>query len=303
MTTSNETESQKKKSIIRWEAIIPITLVIVGTSIYSTLFLDHHIRKSIEWIAYAALGSEVNVEKVKTSFFSASIEINKIQITNAETPSRNSLEIGSIRFSMLWDALLRAKVVVNEAALEGLRYDTLRASPGKVKPPEPPSNKPGIAEKLGAEALTMVQDKNKDNVMGDIAALLGGGDSETQLLKLESSLASKEMLNKFEAALASKKEAWALRIKELPTTKQLEDIEKRIGKVKTQDFKTPQELQASLSEFDTIIKDGDAAYKKVSSATSDLNSDLNVMTKEMKSIEEQINLDIKELQAHFKLTE
>ena len=259
----------KSKGIIRWEAIIPTAIIVTGIGAYSHFFLDHHLRKGLEWGSYEALGSEVNIGSLKTSVLNASLEINNIAITNSEKPTHNSLEIGSIRFSMLWDALLRAKVVVNEAAVEGLRYDTARTRPGKVKPPPPPSNEPSAAEKLSQEALDMIEKQNENNVMGDLAALLGGGDSQEQIGKLENKLESKQMLASFETALKEKQLAWDKRLKELPSAKEIEALGQSLQKIKTKDFKTPQELQNSLTEFDKVLKEADAKYKAVSAASSD----------------------------------
>lgn len=291
----------KSKGIIRWEAIIPTAIIITGIGAYSHLFLDHHLRKALEWGSYEALGSEVNIGSLKTSVLNASLEINNIAITNSDKPTHNSLEIGSIRFSMLWDALLRAKVVVNEAAVEGLRYDTARTRPGKVKPPPPPSNEPSAAEKLSQEALGMIEKQNENNVMGDLAALLGGGDSQEQISKLENKLESKQMLASFETALKEKQLAWDKRLKELPSAKEIEALGQSLQKIKTKDFKTPQELQNSLTEFDKILKEADTKYKAISAASSDAGSDLKQLNADLKSIEEQIKKDIKDLEAHFKI--
>lgn len=299
--TTENSKSKKAKGIIRWEAIIPFTLIIGGIGLYSHFFLDHHLRKGMEWAGYEALGSEVNISEIKSSFFNASIEITGLQLTNSEKPSHNSIEIGSIRFGMSWDALLRAKVLINEMAVEGIKYDTTRKTIGRVKPPTPPAKGPGMAEQLSQEALGMIEDQHQNNVMGDIAAILGGGDSSAQLDKLQAQLASKEMIGKFEADLKAKQLNWDQRIKSLPTNKDIEALNQRLQKVKTKDFKTPQELQTALSELDSIIKDGDAKYKQISSAAGDLNSDLAKLNAELKSLEEQIKADIKELQAHFKI--
>lgn len=301
--TNNDltTKKTKSKGIVRWEAIIPFTAICVGFGAYMHFFLDSHLKSALEYGGYQALGAEVNVNAVKSSFWNAQISISGIQFTNSEKPTHNSLEVGDIRFGMSWDALLRAKILINEMAVEGLRYDTARKSPGKVKPPTPPQKGPSMAEKMSQEALGMIERKNEDNLMGDLAAILGGGDANAQLDKLQGQLASKEMLNRFEADLKAKQTEWENRFNSLPSNKDIEALSQRLQKIKTKDFKTPQELQASLTELDSILKEADSKYKQVTTAGSDLNKDFSSVDQELKKIETQIKEDIKDLQAHFRI--
>lgn len=301
MTTTQNTPSPKKKGIFRWEAIIPFTIFCALVAIYFHLFFDSHLRKAMEWGGYKAMGAEVNVAKVETSFFNASLLIKGIEITNAEKPTHNSLEIGDIRFSMLWDALLRAKIVINEAAVEQIKFNTKRKHIGKVKPPEPPSNEPGFIDELSQKALGKVSEKGENNVLGDAIALLTGTDANAQLDKLKNSLPSKAMIESFEKDLKGKEKAWDARLKTLPQEKDLKALNDRLNKIKYKDFKTPQELQTSIQELDTLVKDGERMYKQVESTANDLGSELKGIESQYKQIESQVKTDIKSLEEHFRI--
>ncbi|NJM09721.1 MAG: hypothetical protein HC883_02150 [Bdellovibrionaceae bacterium] len=63
----------------------------------------------IEYVGTQVNGAEVNVGHLNTSFLRASLEIGGIEVTDKNKPERNLVEVGSIKFKMLWDALLRAK--------------------------------------------------------------------------------------------------------------------------------------------------------------------------------------------------
>lgn len=307
----NETDKKvekikKPKGPIRWEAIVPFSIITLVVILYFHFFFDLHLRKSIEWIGYQAVGAQVDVAKLETSFFKASLRIQGIDITNAEEPTKNSISIGDIRFSMLWDALLRAKAVVNEVAIEQIEFNKPRATPGKVKPPEPPAPEKESAlakeaDKLKDKALSQVQIGNEGNVLGDIVAMLGGSSSEMQLEKLNQSLISKEKAKALEEDFKKKQAAWQERLKQLPQGKDFQALGDRLGKVKTSNFKTPQELQDSLKEIDAVLKEGDAKYKAIQSASTDFNSDLKTAQDGLKSLEAQIKSDIKELEKHFKI--
>lgn len=301
--TTTETNSQKikVKGPIRWEAIIPFTIICILVGGYFHFFFDGHLRRGLEWAGYKAVGTEVNIAKIETSFFKASLRIQGIEVTDGEKPTHNSIKIGDIRFSMLWDALLRAKFVINEAAVEQIAFGVKRSHPGKVKPPEPISTEPGMAEEIKAQALKEAQEQAGENILGDIFAMLGGSDSSAQLQKLQDSLPSKAMLEKFEVNLKSKQQAWDQRLKTLPQGKDIQTLGTRLEKIKTKDFKTPQELQTSLQELDKVFKDGDGMYKQVQSAGDDLSKDLKALDAQYKEIEKQVKADIKALELHFRI--
>lgn len=134
--TGKPTKDLKKKGILRTEAVVPFLIVVAILYAYFHFFFDMHLKKAIEWGGYQAVGAEVDIAKLETSFFRGTIRLQGIEVTNAEKPSHNSFAIGDIRFGVLWDGLLRAKFVVEEMAVEQIKIDTLRKSPGKVKPPE-----------------------------------------------------------------------------------------------------------------------------------------------------------------------
>ncbi|NUN07017.1 MAG: TIGR03545 family protein [Bdellovibrio sp.] len=301
MNTTPTTKTKKSKGPIRWEAIIPFTIICVLIAAYFHFFFDGHLRRALEWGGYKAIGAEVNIAKLETSFFNASLRIQGIEITDAEKPTHNSIVIGDIRFSMIWDALLRAKAVVNEAAVEQIAFGTKRSHTGKVKPPEPESNEPGMAVQLKGQALSEAQEQAGENVLGDVIAMLGGSDANVQLQKLQDSLPSKAMIENFDKELKAKQQAWDARLKTLPQGKDIQALNERLNKIKYKDFKSPQELQSSLQDLDRLYKDGDTMYKQVQATGDDLSNDLKAMEAQYKEIEKQVKTDIKSLEQHFRI--
>lgn len=302
----NNEKKQKAPGIIRWNAIIPFTIILILFMAYMHFFFDSHIKSAMEWAGYKALGAEVNIAKVKTSFSEANISIQGIELTDSEKPTQNAIKIGEVKFGMLWDALLRARIVVNEAAVEQIEFAVPRQTPGKVAPPEAiKTNEPSAltkeTDKLKQEALSQAKQEYNDNVLGDVVSMLGGADPNAQLKQLESNLASKEMLKKFQDDLAIKQKQWDEKIKSLPQGKEIQALGDKLGKVKFKDFKNPQELQQSLQELDSIFKEADAKYKVIQATSNDFNSDFKNTEAQYKAVEEQIKKDIKDLEAHFRI--
>ncbi len=303
-------KKNKPKGPLRTEAVLPFTIIILLVMIYFKLFFDSNLRKGLEFAGYKVTGAEVDIAELQTSFFKASIRIQGIEVTDAMKPSHNSVSIGDVRFGMLWDAILRGKVVIKEVVVEKIEFGKPRKSPGKVKPPEPvvvneddgkPSALQKEAEKVKDKALSATESKYNNNVLGDVANMLGGTDSKVQMDKVEGSLLSKDMATKLNADMKLKSQAWQDRLKKLPQAKDFQALSDRAAKVKTKDFKSVDELQSSLKEFDSIFKEADAKTKEIQAANSDLNQDLQTSQKQIKDLEEQINKDAKNLESHFKI--
>jgi uncharacterized protein (TIGR03545 family) len=305
------TKKTKKKGPIRTGAVVPFIIIVAIIVLYFKFFFDSNLRKALEYGGYQALGAEVDIAKLETSFFNASIRIQGIEVTDSQKPTHNSISIGDIRFGVLWDALLRAKVVINEIAVEQVEFGKPRKTAGKVKPPEPvevtpaeedkPSKIKQEAEKLKNQAVETAQKNYNNNVLGDAANMLGGSSANVQLDKIQGTLPSKEMAAKLETDLKAKQEAWQTRIKNLPQGKDFQALGDRLNKVKTKDFKSLDEFQNSLKEADAIFKEADAKYKEVQSANKDLNADLANTQNQIKALDDQIKADVKNLEARFNI--
>ena len=261
-------------------------------------------RKAFEFAGYQLLGAQVDINNLETSFLKGTFRVQGIEVTNSEKPTHNMVKIGDIRFGVLWDALLRAKFVVDEMAVEQIEIDVPRKSPGKVKPPEAVQQQdggPSAADKFKDKALNTVENKYDQNVLGDLAAVLGGTSSGDQLGKIEGSLPSKARLKELETAYQEKSKKWQEKINSLPKAQEVQALGDRLGKVKVKDFKTPQELQQSLSEIDSILKEADAKYKTVQSTGDELNTDLKTLDQEFKELDAMVKKDIKDLETRFKI--
>ena len=309
MTESNSL-SKKSKAIkspgpSRWGSLIFFGVLIGVTTVYTSLFLDLHLKKAMEWAGYSALGVQVDVGQVRTSFLNLSLQIKNIEITNRENPMTNSISIGDIRMALLWDGLLRAKFVMNEAAVEQIEFLKPRKTPGRLRPPSPPSNEPSVieqeAKKIKSLAIEKAEREGANNVFGDLISLLQGKSGEAQLDQFKDKILSKNQAQQLETEVKKKQQEWQERLKSLPQGPEFEELGKRLGKVQTKDFKSIDEVQKSIQAIDSILKEGDSKIKAIQSASQDLNNDLNKTQTQIKDLEKQIQADIKSIEQHFRL--
>ncbi len=301
MSDEIKTKTKKPQGPIRWNAIIPFIIISGLFYLYFVLFFDSHMKSAIEWVGYKAMGAEVNVGQFKSSFLKGNVQISKIEVTNAESPSFNSIELGNIGFDLNWDALLRVKFVIETIAVEGVQFMSKRAYPGKVAPPEPPSNEPGFAQQLQAKAINKLDKENQNNVLGDTAQFLKTGKFDQQIQNIQDQILSKKMADEMSAKWKNKQTEWNAKIKTLPTSAELNAIKDRFNKIKFKDFANLQELDTSVKEADALIKDIDAKNKQIQDLKNQFDADMKGFDTDYKSLDAQVKKDIDNLKSRFQI--
>lgn len=290
---------KKRQGPIRWEAIAPLTIVVAVIWAYFFFFFDTHARHGLEYIGTQANGAEVNIAELKTSFWGASLEVSGIEITNAETPAKNIVELGTMKWQMLWDALLRGKVVIEDASILDIRVGTVRKKPGRVLPPDPPGD--SKFQKLKEEALANAEKQFSQNVLGDAAALLQGADPAKQLTSIGDELKSSQRIKELEAELKKKQTEWNDRIAKLPKNEEIQNFEKRGKAIKLDGFSNPMEVQQSIQQIDALVKDVDSKVKEVQSTSAAVGSEMKAMQTSFDQLKGFVDNDIKDLQARLKI--
>ncbi len=290
---------KRPKGPIRWEAIVPLLIVIAVVWAYFFFFFDAHVRRGLEYVGTNANGAEVNIASLKTSFWHASLEIHGIEITNAESPAKNIIELGTMRWEMLWDALLRGKIAIEDASILDIKIGTVRKKPGRVLPPDPPG--PSKFQQLKEQALDQAQKEFSQNVLGDSAALLQGADPAKQLTSIGNDLASSKRIKELEAELKKKQAEWNERIAKLPKNEEIQAYEKRAKAIKLDGFSNPLEIQQSVQQIDALAKEVDGKFKEVQSTSQAVGSELKTMQGQFGELKGLVDKDIKDLQARLKI--
>lgn len=296
-TDKKEDKKNKKKGPIRYEAIIPVLVLSAITYVYFAYYFDHHMKKLIEYVGTQANGAEVNVDSVRTSFIKASFDLDRLQVTDPERPTHNSLEIGNMHFQYLWDALLRMKFVVEDASINDIKLLSKRSSPGKVLPPKPAS--PSKMEALQAQVIAQVKNKYGANVLGDAIKLLEGGDYKEQIQEIRGTLKSESRVQAMIADVNTKKEFWDGKVKELSDTSKLKEIETTIAEVRGE--KNLMNQAKGVSKLNDLLKEVNKQYKEIEKSSKTLQAEVKAVTNYPKELQALVNEDIAALKDRFKV--
>lgn len=298
---SNMSGKKKKvKGPLRLEAIIPILIVGILLGVYFRFFFDSNLKSLIAYSATQVHGAEVNVAYVRTSFLNPEIVIGGIEVTDKTEPSRNLVSLSKIRFKLLGDALLRAKVVVEDASMEEIQAYSPRKSKGYILPPPKPSDEPSTAQELEQQALVETKKQYSQNVLGDIANVLGGVDTKDQLKNIQAKLGSEARIKEVESFSDQKEKEWKKRLEELPKSQELDALVKQ---AKSLDFssKDPIKSLKNLRELEKIVKKADEKIDTYKQANKDLKKDYANLTKSLKDIDNYIKKDVDDLKKRFRI--
>ncbi len=300
-TTKVKTPKKPKvKGPIRWEAVVPITIIIVLVGVYFKIFFDANLRSAIEYVGTQMHGAEVNVGYVKSSFINPGIEFGNIQVTDKEEPTKNMVSLKAIRFKLLGDAILRAKFVVEDASIIGIEAMSPRKRPGRILPPKVETKGPSMMKDIETQVYAQTRKKYSENMLGDVANILGGVDAKDQLKNMQGELASEKRVKEMEGFVKEKEEAWNKKIAELPKPEELDALVKRAKELK---FSSKDPLQSikNLKEADKILKEADKTIDAYKDASKNMKTDFKALEKGVKDIDDLVKADVADLQKRFKI--
>jgi len=296
--------SKKTPGPIRWNAIIPVTIIIIVMAIYGKFFFDAHCKSALQWIVGKTHGAEVNIAQIKTSLFAGSFRLDSMQITDKENPINNLLEIGQIRFKFSWDALLRAKFVIEDAAIENIQANTKRLVAGEVYPDKPSEQdqqeKNENIEKVKGLALNQAQEEFSQNALGDIASIIGGANKKDQVKLILSELKSEKRIQEIEQDIKLKEVQWKQTIDQLPKSDDFKDISRRSKEINLKE-KNPLKLLKEIKKMKMLVDEAKNKAKLFKLASSKLKEDLTTYASITKEIDDLIKQDMSTLQKRMKV--
>lgn len=297
INTSNATEKKTKaKGPLRTEAVVPISIIILAMFLYFHFIFDSNLRKAIEWGGTYVHGAEVNVGQLTTSFISGSFSLKHLEVTDKESPSRNLIKIGEIKFHFLWDALLRAKFVVADAGIDGIEIYSPRKKLGYVTPPNP-ADTSALAKN---EKSVLDQTKTESGSFDKISEMVDGVGGSDVAKSIQGDLKSEALIKELEADLKTKEKTWKERIDKLPNKEEFTALTARAKALKF-NTKDPKGFANDLKELSRIKKDADAKISNFKSISKDLKDDIEKYSSAFKSIDDLVKQDIKDIESKLKL--
>ena len=220
------------KNIFRWQGLIAFMLIIGGLAALVTLLADSLVQTGIEAAGTRLNGAKVEIDRTELSFFPLGVEVSRLQVTDPEQPMKNAVDVRRLNFSLSPLDLVRRKIIINEMAVDDVRFNTDRTTSG------------ALSKKAA------VSDRANDKIFGFQLPSFDVEDVKAILAK--EPLKSLEEAERLKQAITAEKEKFEARLKELPDKEKMDRYEIRIKALKGR--KDLASALTGIKELNDILK-------------------------------------------------
>lgn len=203
------------KRWIRWQGLSAFLIIIVLVALFWFLFIDNIIKSNIEKYGSKAVGAKVEVSKADLSLIPFGLSLDNVKITNPNAPMKNAVEFERAAMSIELGKLLMRKVIIDEMAIEGVKFNTDRRTSGAL---------PSITKKEAAGKKET--DKGKGLSMPSF-----------EMPKVEDILAKADLktldaVNNLKKDIQEAERKWKEKLNSLPDKEKLKSYKDRVEKLK-----------------------------------------------------------------------
>ncbi|MCR9204127.1 MAG: TIGR03545 family protein [Halobacteriovoraceae bacterium] len=302
VSTDKKEKKPKKKGPIRWGAIVPILVLLLGFFLYGKYAFDSHLRKAIIYGLEMANGAEVNLRSASLSFLKGKLTLIELQVTDKENPTHNLIAVGKIDFNLNTYELLKAKFIVEKSEVTNIQWANKRKKPGRIimTPPPAPGEGPGTIAQLEDSTLKTMQQNFKGNALGDAANVLSGEKStKDQINDIKGELITEKKIKELEAELKGKEDQYKKLVNSIKSQEDLKKIKNQVN-----DFKwNKKDPIGSLKKVNTFIKTTKSTVKKYKEEIKNVERDIKIVKNVSSNIDEWIEEDMKNLQSRAGIPE
>lgn len=266
---------------IRWIGLVAFVVIIAGSIIAWLLFADDAIEGGIKKGAGSANGAQVDIQEFEIALFPFGFELENMAFTDPEKPSHNSIEFDRAALDIDFVQLLLGRLIINEVAFTGVRFDTERATPGEV------------FAKADSEA-----EQSDDGSAFDMVSLPTADELMAQVDALKTVEQARQLAQTWQQVQSSVPQAF----EKLPNEQRLADYDKRVQRLKAMQINSladaqqlRQEIGDMQSEIGTDVLAFAQAKVELETAKAQLNRDWQALQQapdeDWQAIREQYSFD------------
>ncbi len=122
---------RRRSRIVRWQGLIPATLVLTGLAIGWLVFGGRIVESTVEEAGTKALGAQVDIARVDIHERQTTVELRGLAIADPFDHNRNLVEASVVRIELEPEPLLERKIVVKRLTVSDVRTGTRRTTPAR----------------------------------------------------------------------------------------------------------------------------------------------------------------------------
>ena len=271
--------------LIRWGGILTFIILISLITGFWFFFADDLLQHAIESSGSDAAEAEVSIADLDISFIPLGIEIKKLEVANAKSPMRNSLEFDRAVAHMDFLKLLQGQVIIESLAVEGLRFDTqrMRASTWTKKIPEP-------AREVASDSMFSIP---------DIQIQL----PEVNDVLLKEDLVTTKMSKQLQSDYAQQMLHLEAAFNRIPNADKFKNYEDRVKAATTGKVTSLDNFKQRKHELDTVHDAVRADQQALKDARQQLTTSKELLSADMKALKAAPGDDVSNLKNKYKLDE
>lgn len=251
--------------------ILGLVLLVI---ILAVVFIDVIAKYVIESEGSKQVKAKVELESVDIRFYPPGAALKGLRVTNPGTPMQNAFEAELVDANLDLPALLKTKIIVETAAVEGMQFSTARKSSGAIPGLTPPPDEKGpLLEQLKTDFKLPVLE------LPDPDALLAKADLQTPKLAKE-----------LKASIEARKTAWKSRIDGLPDKAKLDEYRTRLKAVKKD--KNPLAILNAAGDAIAVKKELKQDLEQIRTARSDFEADIKQLKGELAALRKAPGQDL-----------
>lgn len=268
---------------IRWSGLIAFVAVVgIGLAIWF-LVVDRLVERAIEAAGTKVIGAKVELDKADISLFPLGVELQRVQVTNPDEPMRNAVEITRMTFGMEALQLLRRKVIVDEMAVDGMRFNTPRQTSGAI-----------VRREEKTEELPKDTDALFDMPSLDVP-------SAKDILAQEH-LESLTLVETVRTEIQTGRERWKQRVAEVSDQAKLDEYRRRADEIRKSAKGGAEALLGNVGEAAQLRKDVMAELDQVKGARQELTNDIDALKRRVDQVVAAPQADLQRLKAKYSLS-
>lgn len=118
--------------LIRWKALIPLTLLLIALVVGWMLLVDLIARRVVERVGTEIVGAKVELERAHVRLRQGALVLTGLQVTDPAAPMQNLVQAAELVAAISVLPLLEKKVVIDSLAVRGVLFGTPRTTSGAI---------------------------------------------------------------------------------------------------------------------------------------------------------------------------
>jgi uncharacterized protein (TIGR03545 family) len=268
---------------IRWPGLIAFVAVVgIGLAIW-VLVVDRLVERAIEAAGTKVIGAKVELDQADVSLIPLGVELRRLQVTNPDEPMRNAVEITRMAFGMEALQLLRRKVIIDEMAVDGMRFNTQRQTSGAIVRRE------GKTEEPSKDAGTFFDMPSLDL------------PSARDILAQEN-LESLTLVENARTEVQAGRERWKQRVAQISDQAKLAEYRRRAEAIRKSAKGGAEALLGNVGEAAQLRKDVMAELDQVKGARQELTKDIDALKRRVDEVAAAPQADLRRLKEKYSLS-